>query len=253
MPRYAAEVSYEGSKFYGWQVQDGFASVQQAFEESLTLLNDGVHVDVTGAGRTDSGVHARGQVCSFDLADDWQPRKLLLAINAHLPEGTSAMRVCRARPDFHARYDAVSREYMYFIWNSSSIYPQLLPNVCWLKGSGYDWSRAAEACRWLEGEHDFGAFCRAAERPEDAVRTMYRVRLVRRGHLLKLHVVGSGFLTNMVRIMVGCLELVARGRKEPRWIGELFDPGAVRLGRARTFPPQGLFLWRINYDPPLWN
>ena len=180
-----------------------------------TFTDDGVTCTIYTAQITGltPGTAYEYRIASGQLAGDWQPRKLLLAINAHLPEGASALRVCRARPDFHARYDAVSREYMYFIWNSSSIYPQLLPNVCWLKGSGYDWNRAAEACRWLEGEHDFGAYCRAAERPEDAVRTMYRVRLVRRGHLLKLHVVGSGFLTNMVRIMVGCLELVARGRK----------------------------------------
>ena len=253
MPRYAAETAYEGGSFCGWQIQPGQPSVQQALEEALTLLNGGERVSVVGAGRTDAGVHARGQVCSFDLRDDWQPRKLLLALNANLPAGASALRICRARPDFHARFDAVSREYMYFIWNASSIYPQLRPNVCWLKASGYDWSRAAAACRLFEGTHDFGAFCRAVDRPDDAVRTICKARLSRSGHLLKIHVVGSGFLTNMVRIMTGCLELVARGEKEPRWIEELLSAQRVRADCGRTMPPQGLFLWRINYDPPLWN
>lgn len=253
MPRFAAEVAYEGGKFSGWQVQPGLATVQQALEGALTLLNCGAKVAVVGAGRTDAGVHARAQVCSFELDGVWQPRKLLLALNANLPDGVSAIRICQVRPEFHARFDAVSREYMYFIWNASSIYPQLKPHVCWLKGSRYDWSRAAAACRYLEGEHDFGAFCRAADRPEDAVRTIYRVRLSRSGHLLKIHVVGSGFLTNMVRIMAGSLEQVALGKKEPRWIAELLDGTCGRADCGRTLPPQGLFLWRINYDPPLWN
>ena len=250
--RFAAEISYEGRGFYGWQIQPGLPSVQGALEDALSLLN-GSHVDVAGAGRTDAGVHARAQVCSFDMAREWEPRRLLLAINANLPEGASVMRVREAAPGFHARFDAVSREYMYYIWHNSAIYPQLRPNVCWIKGGGYDWDRAAIACKYLVGEHDFGAFCRSVDRPENSVRTIYRARLLRRGSMLRLHIAGNGFLTNMVRIILGCLERVAVGAREPEWINELLLGKCSRNICGRTFPPEGLFLWKINYDPPLWN
>lgn len=253
MPRYVAEVSYDGMRFHGWQTQPGLTTVQGVLEDSLSLLN-GTRVAVAGAGRTDAGVHAKGQVCSFDLNKEWEPRRLVLAANANFARGASIIRLAEApRPDFHARFDALSREYIYFIWNSSTIYPALTPNVCWLKPGGYDWRRAQEACAYLEGRHDFGAFCRNCDRPGDAVRTIYRARLRKKGRLISLHLVGSGFLTNMVRIITGNLELIARGDKEPGWIKTLLEETSERADGGRTFPANGLFLWRINYQHPLWN
>ena len=105
MPRYAAEIGYEGAKFYGWQTQAGFVTVQESIEQALTKINKNRYVPVAGAGRTDSGVHAKGQVCSFDMAKEWDEYKLLMAVNANLPEGISINRVALVRPDFHARYD----------------------------------------------------------------------------------------------------------------------------------------------------
>lgn len=252
MTRYAAEVSYNGASFFGWQIQRGFPSVQQSLEDALSTLN-GSHVDVAGAGRTDAGVHARAQVCSFDMDKKWDGRRLMLALNANLPDGVSVMRVAETAPDFHARFDAVSREYVYFIWTGSAIYPHLIPVTHWMKGGGRDWRRAAEACRYLVGEHDFGHFCRAVDRPENAVRTIYRASLGQRGGLVWFRVKGSGFLTNMVRIILGDLELVAQSKREPEWIKALLEGGAERTDGGRTFPPDGLFLWRINYEPSPWK
>lgn len=253
MPRYIAEVSYDGSRFHGWQLQPGLATVQGILEDALSLLN-GSRVAVAGAGRTDAGVHARGQVCSFDLDKEWDMRRLILAINANVTKGASVIRLSLApRPDFHARFDAKSREYVYFIWNASTIYPLLEPNICWLKPSGYDWSAAQRACHYLEGEHDFRAFCRSSDRQDDSVRTIYNAKLMRRGGLIWLRIVGSGFLTNMVRIILGNLELVARGEKEPEWIKKLLLGASKRADGGRTFPPNGLFLWRINYQPSPWS
>lgn len=253
MPRYVAEVSYNGACFSGWQVQPGLCTPQGALEGALSLLN-GVSVSVAGAGRTDAGVHAKGQVCTFDLNKKWEPRRLLLAVNANLDEGVSVIRLAEApSPGFHARFDAVSREYVYFIWNSSTIHPVLKSNVCWLPSGGYDWTKARTACHYLVGEHNFGAFCRQGDRPEDSVRIIFRAMLRKRGNLIRFHITGNGFLTNMVRIIIGNLELVARGNKEPEWINALFDGTDSREGCGRTFPPQGLFLWRINYDLPLWE
>lgn len=109
MNRYAAEVSYDGGKFFGWQIQPELPTVQQALEEAISKIN-GRHTPVAGAGRTDTGVHAKGQVCSFDMAREWEPRRLLLAANAHLPEGVSLMRAAAVRGGFHARFSAKERD-----------------------------------------------------------------------------------------------------------------------------------------------
>ncbi|MDD4160324.1 MAG: tRNA pseudouridine(38-40) synthase TruA [Synergistaceae bacterium] len=252
MTRYAAELSYNGALYFGWQVQPDRLSVQEAVEKVLTMLNKHP-VAVTGAGRTDSGVHARGQVCSFDMLEEWDEFRLLMALNSNLPEGISAIRLTKVRPDFHARYDAQKREYIYFLWTGKTIYPHIVPFTHWIKGERYDWGIASEACRFLEGEHNFSNFCRASNIPEDPVRRMYRVKLHRRGALIWLRILGSGFLTNMVRIIMGNLELIAKGEREPEWINSLFEAGYDKSFSGRTFPPDGLFLWRIDYGETLWN
>lgn len=253
--RYAAEIAYDGGKFSGWQTQPNSVTVQESLESVLFKLS-GVKVPVAGAGRTDSGVHAKAQVCSFDLPydkSDIEPRRLKLALNSNLPDGISVMKTSRVRDDFHARFDAKSREYKYFIWNSSSIYPHIKPVSCWIKQGGYDWRSASYACRFLEGEHDFGSFCRKADRPSDSVRTVYKAHLRKHGDMIIFSVKANGFLTNMVRIMLGNLEKVAKGQYPPEWISSLLKPNAVRNDGGRTFPPCGLFLWKINYDEDIWK
>ncbi len=250
--RYAAELSYNGASYSGWQIQPDRPSVQEAVEKVLSML-DKRPVAVTGAGRTDSGVHARAQVCSFDMSKKWDEYRLLMAVNANLPQGITAMRLTETRPEFHARYDAVAREYVYFMWTRRTIYPHISPFVHWIKGSGRDWSLAAKACPFLEGEHDFTNFCRASNVPDDPVRNMYKVRLRRRGDLIWLRIKGNGFLTNMVRMIMGDLELIAKGERLPEWLPSLFGPDHDRSSAGRTFPPNGLFLWRVDYREPLWN
>ena len=250
--RYAAEVSYEGSKFCGWQRQLGLPTVQEYMERALSLIN-GSFVKVAGAGRTDAGVHAKGQVCSFDMNKDWEPRRLLLALNANIPDGMSAMRIARVNNLFHARFDAGSREYKYFVWNASTIYPHLKPVTCWVKSPDRDWELAAEACRYLECTHDFANFSRKGERPANTIRTLYEVRMNQEGNLVTFHIKGSGFLTNMVRIIIGNLEKVATGEHRPEWINELFMDDADRCDGGKTFPASGLFLWKINYCENIWD
>lgn len=252
MTRYIAELSYNGSLFYGWQVQPDRLSVQEAVEKALSVLEK-KPVSVTGAGRTDSGVHAKAQVCSFDMSREWDEYRLLMAINANLPPGISAMRLKKTRPDFHARYDALRREYVYFIWTGKTIYPHIMPFTHWIKGGSYNWELASGAALLLEGEHDFSNFCRASNVPEDPFRTIYKAKLLRRGPLVWFRITGSGFLTNMVRMIMGNLELIAKGDRDPEWIGTLFDPRFDKSTAGRTFPPNGLFLWRVEYGERLWN
>ena len=250
--RYAAELSYNGSLFCGWQNQTNGPSVQEKIEQALSMLNK-QHVSVVGAGRTDSGVHARAQVCSFDMSKEWDEYSLLLALNSKLPEGISAIRLTKTKPDFHPRFDALKREYIYFLWTGRTIYPHIKPYTYWVKGSNYNWELASKACFFLEGEHNFANFCRLLKVPDNPVRTMYKVKLYRRGFFVWLRVVGNGFLTNMVRIMMGNLLLVAKGARDPEWIKSLYEPGFDRNFSGRTLPPEGLFLWRIDYGESLWN
>lgn len=252
MVRYVSEVSYDGAGFYGWQVQPKLPTVQGALEDALSLLN-GKEVAVAGAGRTDVGVHARAQVCTYDMEKDWEPGRLTQAINANVPKGVSVMRTAHTNGDFHARFNAAAREYVYFIWNSRTLYPMIEPYTFWVKDLNRDWDAAASACKIFEGTHDFGAFCRAEDRPDDSERTIYRAELFKRGNLLWFRVKGKGFLTNMVRIMAGALDKVSREPGYARTLTELLKPGAERRREIRTLPANALFLWKITYDPSPWK
>lgn len=245
MPCYSCVISYDGGKFSGWQYQPDAPSVQEALEVALTLLN-GESVRVTGAGRTDAGVHARGQVASFSMSREWQPRRLLLAINAHLPEAASVTQVMERPNDFDARRSAVWREYAYFIWRGSYCYPHLKPYVWWKKKDDWDAAQIRRACAMMEGVHDFSAFCRASEVPENPVRRMHFVRWINRGQMSILRVRGDAFLTNMIRIMAGNLSEIGSGRKPLSWLAQLLE-GGTRSDSALTAPPNGLFFWRVGY------
>lgn len=245
MPRYSCVISYDGGKFCGWQVQPNGVSVQQRLEEALTLLN-GNPVKAAGAGRTDAGVHAKGQVASFSMNRSWTPRKLMLAINAHLPEAASVTSVQEREENFDARRCALWREYAYFIWRGSFCYPQMKPYVWWKKQDQWDAEQIRLACAMMEGVHDFSAFCRAGEVPDNPIRRMHFVRWVQRGRLSILRVRGDAFLTNMIRIMVGNLDQIGAGKKSLSWLQGLLE-GGNRSDSAMTVPPQGLFFWRVGY------
>ncbi len=243
--KYSVELSYDGRKFSGWQTQPDCVTVQESLENVLTLLN-GSPVRVTGAGRTDAGVHARGQVASFSLGREWQPRKLLLALNANLADGIAVTSV-RPRPhDFDARRSALWREYAYFVWRGSYCYPMIKPYVWWKKKDNWDHSKIRAACRLLEGTHDFSAFCRADMLPDNPIRRMHFVRCIRRGKLTIFRIRGDAFLTNMVRIMVGNLDAVGSGARSLSWLASLLE-GGKREDSAKTVPTSGLFFWKAGY------
>ncbi len=245
MPRYSVEISYQGQKFSGWQTQPDYMTVQESLEKALSLLN-GSAVKVTGAGRTDAGVHARAQVASFWMGRPWEPHKLLLAVNAHLPDGASIVSVQRRHDNFDARRDALWREYAYFVWRGSFCYPHLIESVWWKKKDDWDRELLRQACGLLEGRHDFSAFCRQAEVPENAVRRIHFVRCFHKGHLTVFRIRGDAFLTNMVRIMVGNLDWVASGRRPLGWLQDLLK-GGLRSDSSATAPATGLYFWKVGY------
>lgn len=251
MNRYALEISYEGGAFGGWQSQSDGRGVQDALERALLELGERTRAD--SAGRTDAGVHARAQVASLSLSQEWEPRRLVLALNAKLPPSVSVMRAARTDDSFHSRRSAVSREYRYFIWNGSACYPHIKPFVCWLPGK-YDWARAAAAAKRLEGSHDFRAFCRKADCPESAIRNVLRARLIRRGNLVIFQIEANAFLTNMIRIAAGNLLEIAKGRQDADWLSGLLSGLPDRSASAKTLNPSGLFFWRARYPFPIeWH
>jgi tRNA pseudouridine38-40 synthase len=160
------------------------------------------------------------------------------------------MKACAVSGGFDARRSALSREYRYFIWNASTCYPHIRPYVYWLHGSHYDWSAAAAAASLMEGRHDFGAFCRTSDRPENTVRTVKRARITKRGNLVTLKITADAYLTNMVRIAAGNLLSVAERKRDADWFESLLG-GGDRNESARTLPASGLFLWRVTYPPSL--
>ena len=246
--RYVAQVAYAGGRYAGWQRQAEALGVQQVIEEALAKVSPGEDdpVRVTGAGRTDKGVHALGQAASFSLGREWVPERLRLAMNFYLPEDVRVMRVLPVPEGFDARRSALWREYRYFVWHGW-VCPPHLDGLVWWRKLPWDTGLARAACRLLEGEHDFRAFCRTGECPDRSVRTLSRVRFQRWGALSVLTVRAPAFLMNMVRIIAGNVDAVARGEQPLEWLEGLLK-GSERARSAMTAPACGLWFWRVAYE-----
>lgn len=245
MIRYAATVTYDGSYLAGWQKQPNAVTVQEIFEQTLTKLSD-AYVNVQAAGRTDAGVHSRGQVVSFSLRDIWTEDRLLLAVNANLPPAVRVTGIRLVPPDFHARRSALWREYRYFVWHGKFCYPHIEKYVWWNKRK-WNMEKVREACSIMEGTHNFRAFCRVSECPENSFRKILRLRVCSNRNLTVFRIRGNAFLTNMVRIMMGNINLVGIEKYDTEWINELLS-GKSRIFSGATAPPSGLFLWSVGYN-----
>lgn len=246
---YAAKISYIGKNYSGWQVQPDALSVQEIIENVLAKIA-GHSVRITGAGRTDKGVNAWGQVASFKMEKFFEPYKLRLAINFYLPEDIRIIKIFHVPDDFNARYSAVSREYKYFIWHGSVCPPVFNNFVWWRKGKPWDMALAKQACELIEGRHNFKAFCRAGECPEDPFRTIDKLKIRNRGKLSIISIKAPSFLTNMVRIITGNINSVALGKNSLEWLENLLN-GSERIESAMTAPACGLWFWRVNYGKQL--
>jgi tRNA pseudouridine38-40 synthase len=246
VPRFKLTLEYDGGPFVGWQRQENGPSVQQALEEAIAAFA-GHPVEVHGAGRTDSGVHALGQVAHVDLATDRFPAETVkLATNSHLrPAPISVLAVEPVDDNFHARFSATERAYLYRILNRPAP-PALDHGRVWFVPQPLDADAMHEAAQALVGHHDFTSFrakhCQAAS----PVKTVDELRISRVGEEIHVEARARSFLHHQVRNIVGTLRLVGDGR----WTrGDLEAALAARDRAAAgpTAPPEGLYLTRVGY------
>lgn len=242
-----AQIAYDGSLFFGWQRQDGFPSVQQAIEESLeALLGDAV--TVYGAGRTDTGVHALRQVANFHVDTRLDDDRLRHALNAHLPKGVVLRRLETCRDDFHARFDARSKRYLYIV-ATSRFRPPIGEHLAHWVNYPLDLAAMRRAAGELVGRHDFRAFGNAGSERKTTVRELTGMRVVARRESLAFVVQADGFLYKMVRTIVGTLLDVGRGHREPDSLRLALASGE-RTDAGPTAPASGLFLLSVRYREP---
>ena len=244
MPRIRLTVEYDGTNYSGWQRQENAVSVQQRLEEALFKLLR-VETRVTGASRTDAGVHALGQVVHFDTASRIPPEKYAFALNTMLPDDIRVRASMLAADDFHARFNAQGKIYRYMMFNSphaSALLRHSHAHVMYPLDIGL---MDAEA-RSIIGTHDFSAFAASGSVAKDTVRTIGDCRVVRSGEEVMLLVRGNGFLYNMVRILAGTVIQVGSGKLESGAIARALD-GKSRLSLGITAPPHGLTLMRVFY------
>jgi tRNA pseudouridine38-40 synthase len=252
MPTFKVTVAYDGTDFAGFQRQSNARSVQQVLEEALAPI-EGAPVTVAGAGRTDSGVHAFGQVASFALTRSIQPHEIFHAFNAVLPEDVRVLAVELAPDGFNARFFARSKMYRYRIYNAKVASPFERRYALHIsRNLNLDAMKAAAA--ELIGEHDFGSFRAAGGKVVSTVRTVTRSEWHERpieggGRLLTYEIAGTGFLKYMVRNIIGTLIEVADGRRPSGSMPALLG-AQDRSAAGPTAPPYGLYLVRVDYDKP---
>ncbi|HEX7055373.1 MAG TPA: tRNA pseudouridine(38-40) synthase TruA [Burkholderiales bacterium] len=238
-------LEYDGSRFLGWQTQPGGGTVQDAVQAALAQIA-GHDIALTGAGRTDRGVHARGQVAHFDT-DAARPQSAWVrGVNAFLPDSIAVLWSAEVAPDFHARYSARSRTYRYELLNRP-VRPALeAGRVGWFHAP-LDVGAMREAAAPLLGEHDFSAFRAAECQARTPVRRIDAIDIAREGERIHFVVRANAFLHHMVRNIVGALVYVGCGRQPASWTAELLA-SRDRRRAAPTFGAEGLYLEKVDYD-----
>ncbi|MET3699903.1 tRNA pseudouridine(38-40) synthase [Bacillus oleivorans] len=245
MQRIKLTISYDGTNFNGYQVQPDERTVQSELEKALERIHKGKLVKVTASGRTDRFVHAVGQVIHFDTDLSIPPDKWGRALNTLLPEDILVLDAEQVAADFHARFDAVRKEYRYKI--NLGLLPDLFKrNFEYHYHYPLDVRKMKKAAAYLLGTHDFTSFSSAKSEAEDRIRTIYSIEIIEEKDAITFQFVGNGFLYNMVRILVGTLLEVGNGKRDPDSIQKLLEAKDRRLA-GKTAPGHGLYLWRVEY------
>lgn len=239
-------LQYDGTDYVGWQRQANGVSIQGLLEEALQPI-EGAHVNVFGAGRTDAGVHALGQVASFRLSATIPPQRLVRALNAVLPADIRVVDAEDAPGDFHARFSATGKVYEYRIINDQAVSP-FLRRFVWQVIPPLDLAAIRQASALLIGRHDFAAFQAVRASVRSTERTIRRLEWIEgRGDApLVMQVEGDGFLRHMVRTIAGTLVQVGLGRWPVEYVSDVLASRS-RLRAGNTAPAAGLFLVRVLY------
>ncbi len=244
MKRVLLTIEYDGTDFHGWQFQPELLTVQGVLEEALTKLFS-KPTSVTGTSRTDAGVHANEFCCHLDCDDNIPDAAFLRGVNSLLPP-TVAVKSCKTvANDFHARYDAKGKTYVYHIYNSN-VKDAFKTRYAWHIERQLNIDKMNEFCQQIIGTHDFAAFCSSGSQVETTVRTVSECYVKKQGSDVTLVVTADGFLYNMVRIIVGTAVAVSDGRINPADIPQILSCGQ-RDATGMTAPAHGLFLEKVLY------
>lgn len=240
---YKIVIEYDGTSFSGWQLQPAARTVQAVLETALLPLENGDRINVHGAGRTDAGVHARGQVANFNLKAEMEPERLLGAINARLPDDVQVLSLIPAADDFHARFSAKRRHYSYRLTGVPMI---LGRQYCWSVKSEFDHGQLTDCANQILGEHDFVGFSKANSDVDSTSCKIEAASWETEGKYLIFKVCSNRFLHHMVRLLVGTSMEVARGRFT---VGQFADQLSNRQGELIPYraPAAGLVLEQIEY------
>ena len=246
--RIALLLQYDGTKFNGFQLQDKGRTVQGELERALKILTK-TDIRIAASGRTDTGVHALGQIAHFDTDSELTLRKFAISLNGIMTSDISVKNVFEVSSDFHSRYSAVEREYRYLIYNHPQRSPFMLYRAMWVN-SLLDIDYLREAVSYLVGEKDFASFCKKKSREEKTVRRINDIGVNKHEELVEIVIRGNAFLHNMNRIIIGTLIEMSKDKRPPEYMLDILDAKA-REASGFTAPPYGLYLSRIWFDPDL--
>lgn len=246
MQRYKGIVSYDGSVYSGFQIQPKDRTVQGEIERALKKLHKGQEIKIQASGRTDAGVHAKGQVIHFDSNLDIPIGNWELALNTLLPHDIVFSTIEAASPSFHARYNVLGKEYRYFIHLAERRDP-FKRNYAYYYPYPLNIEAIRSAMNYFIGEHDFTSFCSMKTDKENKVREIYELELIEENDMLVFCFRGNGFLYNMVRIIIGTLLDVGRGKINPHSIQEIIEK-KDRKAAGKTASSNGLYLWKVFYE-----
>jgi tRNA pseudouridine38-40 synthase len=243
--RYKIKIEYDGTDYAGWQRQDNMVSVQSAIEDALYKFSQ-ENVQITGSGRTDSGVHATGQVAHFDLNKSFEIKNVINGINFFLkPQPISILDCQIVDKNFHARFSAKKRYYRYFILNRNSPAAIDAKRKWWIRES-LDIELMQKAAKLLEGTHDFSSFRTSQCQAKSPIKTLDYIRISQFGEFIEIALCAESFLHRMVRNIVGCLRMIGNKRWLEKDLLEFIEAKTTAQTRY-TAPPHGLFLEKIEY------
>ena len=249
MKNYKMVVSYDGTRYFGWEHQpDTEMTIQGKLESVLNQMvqmPEGESVTVIGAGRTDAGVHARAMTCNVLLDTDLPEEDIQAYMNRYLPDDISVNSVRIAADRFHSRFKAVGKTYRYTCWYGPSK-PVFDRRYVTVLGKAPDVERMREAAEYLTGMHDYRSFCGNPRMKKSTVRVVDVIRIEESGSYIRFYYHGNGFLQNMVRIMTGTLLEVGLGKREPEDVAAIIE-ACDRKTAGYTAPAQGLCLMKVDY------